>query len=653
MAMKILKFRLVSLIAALVIFQFGLCNESQSNTTTEYVYNVWQNPFLSPNPTNNVHCDSYLTDSYDFAGPTFDLPPLVRQADFSFIKDPDTGKFRPVVLGECASQAFDAQGNIQSVCAGLAGPGATSVERSVVTIDRNTMEILAFYPFQKPVENTGKVDFGGAGYFYQDAQYRMVVALPNGHVQILRRTPSAAGGVDGYTVDADYNITGTNGAVPIPNGVDALSLYALVPDKNGNIWFTIAEGIVGTITPDGTIHWMNLNDPENTGQQQPQDDGGFEAIANSHCVDEGDSDSGPSGAYIVTTYRLYRMGAAADGTPVIDWSVNYDHGIQIKSGQVSFGSGTSPTAFRIGNRRFVTIADNAKYMNVNVYRAEINLLPGEDRLFAQAAPFGQNEAVSDENSLIVAPCADLNSVDIYAENNFGNDDVNSTLDAAVTQPGFARMHLDSSGTFTVASINNTIAVPSLVSKISLGSNTVYTYNKTPNGWYLTGLDAKDLTKVLFTTQIGSGTLAYNNFYAALSLDPDGKTIWLGTLFGLTRIRQVECTATLDDKLSLNIPCLATADGTLLRANFVYSYKPSYPFLVPFKLTDAAVIDDPSCTCAASTLSNDLSIHIPDVVLPDEATHFWLDLAFDPVLSTDGDFYWVVSDYGAGCSPQNP
>jgi len=530
--MKTQTCNLAALIALLVIALAG-CSGSYTSPTRGY--NVWQNPFMSPNPTNNIHSDSYLTDSYAYAGPVVGTQAEVSQVDVSIIKDPYTGANRLVVLGECAAQAFDAQGNIQTVCAGLAGPNATAVERSVVTIDRNTLQIIAFYPFQKPVQDIGEVNFGGAGYFYQDNEYRMVVAMPNGHVQILRRLPSNAGGVDGYTADADYNVSGTGGAVPVPKGSTSLDLYAVVPDKVGNIWFTTAQGVVGTITPGGTIQWLNLNDPNNTGQPQPQPDGGYEEIANSHAVDEGDTESGPSGAYILTTYHLYRLGASEAGTPSIEWSAAYDRGSGIKSGQVSFGSGTSPTVFRIGNRRFVTIADNAKFMNVNVYRAETNLLPGEQRLFAQVTPFGQNELVSDENSLIVMAGADGNSMDIYAENNWGNDDVTSTLGAAVTQPGFARMHLQSGGTFTVASVNNTIAVPSLVSKASLVSNIVYTYNKTLDGWFLTGLDADDLNRVRFTTQIGPGSPGYNNFYAGLALDADGKTVWVGTLFGLTKV----------------------------------------------------------------------------------------------------------------------
>ncbi len=536
--MKIHRGYLAAFIGLLIIALAGCSNDNASSTIR--ISNVWQNPFMSPNPTNNIHSDSYLTDSYAYAGPVVANQTEVSQVEISVIKDPRTGEDHLVILGECAGQAFDAQGNIQTVCAGLASPDATSIERCVVTIDRNTLQILAFYPFQKPNQNPGKVDFGGAGYFYQDNQYRMVVAMPDGHVLILRRTPSNAGGVDGYTFDDndDHNITGPGGAVPLPNGVASLNLYAVVPDKAGNIWFTTAEGVVGTITPGGTVHWLDLNDPNRTGQRQPQPDGGFETIANSHAVDEGDSENGPSGAYILTTYHLYRLGASADGTPNIEWSAAYDRGTgpDPKSGQVSVGSGTSPTVFRIGNRRFVTIADNAQFMNVNVYRAETNLLPGEQRLFAQAAPFGQNAEVSDENSLIVAPGADGNSVDIYAENNWGNDGVTSTLGPLTTKPGFARMHLQSSGAFAVASVNNTIIVPSVVSKVSLSSNTVYTYNKTADGWFLTGLDADDLNNVRFTTRVGPGTPGYNNFYAALALDADGKTVWVGTLFGLTKIQ---------------------------------------------------------------------------------------------------------------------
>ncbi len=517
------------------------CSGSNTPPAASRTADVWQNPYLSPNPNNNIHSDSYLSDTYAFAGPSSVARALVSQVQVTSIKDPLTGQNRFITLGECASQVFDAQGNIQTVCAGLPRPGTTHTERYVATIDRTTLQVLAIYAFMNPVSADGSINFGGAGYFYQDNQYRMVVAMPDGHVQVLRRTPSVAGGIDGYTVDADYNVTGVSGAVPVPGGLTSLDLYAVVPDKVGNIWFTTAQGVIGIIMPGNPlkISWLDLNDPTRTGQRQPQPDGAFMEIDNSHAVDEGDSANGPSGVYVVTTHMLYRLGAAGDGSPVIEWSAGYDRGAAQKPGQVSHGSGTSPTVFRMGNRRFVTIADNATYMNVNVYRAETVLQPGEQRLFAQIAPFGQQAEVSDENSLIVAPTADGTGVDIYAENNYGHIDLSSTNGSAMTKPGFARLRLKADGNFSVASLNSAIVVPSVVSKMSLASNIVYTYNKTSDGWYLTGLDADDLNLIRFTAKVGPGTAAYNNFYAGLSLDADAKTVWIGTVFGLTRIQLAE------------------------------------------------------------------------------------------------------------------
>lgn len=501
--------------------------DSGSSTAASRPYNVWQNPFMSPNPGNNIHNDSYLTDSYPFVGPSAQGSVSTSLLERATIKDPATGQLKEIVLGECASFAFDKDGNIQTVCAGLPVPGATEIQRCVVTIDKNTLEILAYYPFTKPAVDSGTVDFGGAGYFYQDNNYRMVVAMPNGHVQVLKRTKSTNGGIDTYVADADYNITGTGGAVTVPNS----SLYAVVPDKFGNIWFTTAQAAVGTISPTGLIQWLNLNDSAtNSGTS------GTEAIANSHAIDEGDTTYSASGVYILSTYSLYRFGASADGKPSIVWKASYDRGTGIKSGQVSYGSGTSPTVFKMGNRRFVTIADNAQYMNVNVYRVDATLQPGEQRLFAQVTPFGANALVSDENSLVVAANADGSSIDIYAENNYGNATAESTLGPAVTEPGFVRMNLKPTGQFAVASLNNSIAVPSIVSKVSLPSNVVYTYNKKPDGWYLTGLDATDLNTVRFTNKVGEGLLRYNNYYSGLSMGSDGKTIWLGTIYGLMRAK---------------------------------------------------------------------------------------------------------------------
>jgi hypothetical protein len=106
-----------------------------------------------------------------------------------------------------------------------------------------------------------------------------------------------------------------------------------------------------------------------------------------------------------------------------------------------------------------------------------------------------------------------------------------------------------------------------------------------------------------------------------------------------------CIATLDFGLSLHIPYISYVSNVTLLADFIYDYNPLYPNLIIFKLTNAAAIDNSLFSCTASTLSSDLTIHIPDVLLPDGITHLWIDLTYNPALSTGGNFYWVVSNYG--------
>ncbi len=108
--------------------------------------------------------------------------------------------------------------------------------------------------------------------------------------------------------------------------------------------------------------------------------------------------------------------------------------------------------------------------------------------------------------------------------------------------------------------------------------------------------------------------------------------------------QTTCTATIDGNLSLHVPYITYLNpilGTVsLWVDFVY--EPS-PMLVIFKLTNSAVIQNPSFSCAASTLSSNLKIHIHDVQLPN-GSHLWMDLEYSAALSTDATFQFVVTNY---------
>ena len=100
-----------------------------------------------------------------------------------------------------------------------------------------------------------------------------------------------------------------------------------------------------------------------------------------------------------------------------------------------------------------------------------------------------------------------------------------------------------------------------------------------------------------------------------------------------------CTATLDANLLLHIPYLCYADGNMtFWADLAYEYIPTYPISIYFYLAGAGVITNPSYSCTASTIASDLSIHIPDLLLPDGTTHLWLDFVY-------GNGYFLVSNYG--------
>jgi hypothetical protein len=148
----------------------------------------------------------------------------------------------------------------------------------------------------------------------------------------------------------------------------------------------------------------------------------------------------------------------------------------------------------------------------------------------------QGGRVSNEQSLVVMPGDDPNSARIFGENNWGNNRLLTQIGPYVTRRGFYGVKVDASGDIRVESVNMNIRAPSVVPKASVPSGLVYTYHKKVDGWYLSALEAHDVSQVRFSCRVGPSLLRYNDWYAALALDADGKTIWVGTVWGLTRIR---------------------------------------------------------------------------------------------------------------------
>ena len=185
--------------------------------------------------------------------------------------------------------------------------------------------------------------------------------------------------------------------------------------------------------------------------------------------------------------------------PGIGWQTAYDHGTGKKPGQLSAGSGTTPTVLPSG---LVAITDNAEpQMHVQFYDV------GDGTLVCEAAVFGSDASASD-NSLVA-----VGDAGVVVENNDGY-----------------------SGPWS-AWTSDEIA-PTSVAKVSLATGLVYAYTTPPSwwgvsAWYLTAIDART-GETAWSVRTGTGTL-FNNHYAAVTLGPDGSA-YVATLGGMVRVR---------------------------------------------------------------------------------------------------------------------
>ena len=175
-----------------------------------------------------------------------------------------------------------------------------------------------------------------------------------------------------------------------------------------------------------------------------------------------------TGVYVVTTEALVKVALDDDRQPSVVWQTAYDHGVQKKPGQLSAGSGTTPTVLPSG---LVAITDNADpQMHVQFYDAV------DGGLVCEAALFGKGESASD-NSLVA-----VGDASVVVENNYGYEGPWSTLVGRATTGGLARVDADpDTGECTVAWSSDEVA-PTSVAKVSLATGLVYAYTTRASWW---------------------------------------------------------------------------------------------------------------------------------------------------------------------------
>jgi hypothetical protein len=176
--------------------------------------------------------------------------------------------------------------------------------------------------------------FGGV-YAYLDRHNRLVVFDANGNLLRIAHH-QGLGGSWGLSIDSSISI-----APALAKRCPALcgGVVGLAPDWRGNVWFATAQAVAGFVGPKGAIRTVVL--------------GAHEQVANSIST-------APEGTAIATDHALYLLTAAAGRGPRIVWRYRYDRGPARKPGQLSHGTGATPTFFGPEDgTRYLTITDNA------------------------------------------------------------------------------------------------------------------------------------------------------------------------------------------------------------------------------------------------------------------------------------------------------
>jgi hypothetical protein len=384
-----------------------------------------QNPFMAPNPFSHDHNDTWMSDTYDVAGPLGREPEVLSNRMTEARRNPDSRSFM------CPGVTADRQGRLVLSCTGKG-------EWSLVLVDPVTLEVLAYK--QLPISVDMEKAYG-ASYLYLDNQDRAVVPVANdadGSVKILVYQTIGSPGDLSFELVSEYDVT-----AHVPEGDN---INGVLPDWDGRIWFVVRNAAtVGVLDPaTGSIKVLPLEGK----------------ITNTFAMDR-------DAAYINTTEFMYRIELDSDGALQVAWRETYQNiGIQ-KPGQLSAGSGTTPTI--LGNGKYVAMTDNADQVHVVVFRTETNLGPNEQRIVCEVPVFKKGKG-ADENSLIGS------GLSLIAYNTFGYDTTKALVEYESTpsEPGIARVDINPDGTGCKRVWkNDRVELIDTVQKLSTATGLVY------------------------------------------------------------------------------------------------------------------------------------------------------------------------------------
>ncbi|MGW9131898.1 hypothetical protein [Streptomyces sp. NPDC055681] len=436
------------------------------------------NPYAGPDGTATMHGDTASSDTTPLAGPGHGTLTSTYVA----------------LASTCPTILAGSDGYPVALCTSIVGQVPT-----VHLLDPNDGSSRAELALAKGPLLSGV-------YAYIDQHDRLVVV--DGSRTLLRvGHHQEADGNWTLTVDQSLSLTS---AIPEDDAVIGLS-----PDWRGRVWFATGNGLVGTADDrTGTVRTLQLP--------------AGEKVANSIST-------APRGTLVTTTYATYLLAAAADGTPHISWRQEYDRGSARKPGQLSWGSGSTPTFFGPGES-YVAIVDNAdSQVKLQVHKTATGQRICSTPVLLAGGPGSENSPIGAGRSVFIA------STYGYPYPGASSGAADGVLTADFTG-GLTRVDVRADGSGCDLVWDNTLR-SAAVPKLSLADGKLHTVLRDPLTPGIASTSQADpyryaeidpeTGKVTRSAQVGLGAL-YDTLQLAGTATPGG-VYYQGTVTGILRI----------------------------------------------------------------------------------------------------------------------
>jgi len=495
----------------------------------------WNHPFMKDNLPSAMHEDSYASDISNMQGP------VPENATVQYFQVKEKGK---EFSGMCPSFAFVDENTMVTLSFGRTNTTLllVDIEDEIKVLDaikipgrgHTAMELASKKARMALFRNTS-----GGAYFFLSKENEVIIPGPEYSIYYIpikgkkfERSRMIQYDILEEIEKGDLLVEG----LKAKEGRNKLT--AVMPDAQGNIWYTSKMGVIGVID----LQNFRKGDYQNKGLCPKTYSfylGGFgllrkiehflgkkyDRLEDLEFYKEGMSDVeykkelreffmldpetreeiqnsfavGPDGVYIVSNIALYKLRFNAK-TKEIEMDPNWQEtfhkiGDQIypndgtqKKGQLNDGSGTTPTLM---DDRFVIIADNDQgQINLNIYSQKDGQLVNRFPVFEKDSSACENSVVAYKNSLFIGNT--YNYIDPFDFND--------------TPGGIDRFDLNpESGKFKkkenwpAAHVDGKTATP----KMSTENGVIYVYNRqeeSDNGhfdWQLTAIDYETGRKVFF------------------------------------------------------------------------------------------------------------------------------------------------------------